>query len=82
MSAPSRLKIAAVLLAALFACKSDPPWTKPEPPSDQREAYFGYLLQVMPATLEKVTCHCCRKSLAKCYRDMSDPNARPKCPFG
>ena len=58
------------------------PWKTPEPSEDARPAYFAYLLQVIPGALEKSTCHCCAKTLARCFLDMPDPTVRGKCPFG
>ncbi len=58
------------------------PWDEPEPNKRDRRAYFSYLERVIPTALEKVPCACCRKSLLQCYRDMRDPAATHKCPFG
>lgn len=70
-------------LLALAACKgSPPPYMAPEPDMNDKPAFYTFLLKTMPQTLEEVTCHCCGKSLGKCYGDMFDPHATAKCPFG
>ncbi len=73
-----------VLFLALAACKQEPaPYMAPEPnPSVDPNAFYAYLLEAMPQTLEKATCACCNKSLAGCYRDMFDPQAKHRCPPG
>lgn len=42
-------------------------------------AFIDTMLVEHEATAEKVTCHCCKKSLATCYRETRD-RAEGACP--
>jgi hypothetical protein len=71
-----------ILASFALAASAAPnkPWDAKEPNHDDRKAFFAFLQKVMPTTLDKVTCHCCKKSLNACYNDMNDPNAPHRCP--
>jgi hypothetical protein len=79
-----RAAVRAWLLAgalAALACTRAPRLPEPVPPETDPQAFHAYMLANLPDTLEKVTCHCCKKTLARCYRDIQE-HAPGACPYG
>jgi hypothetical protein len=76
---------AAFALLATAGCKQAEPepsfMTVEEPPPapGNERAFARYMLEHLGDTVASVTCHCCDKPLAQCYREMLDqvPGACP-----
>ena len=87
-----RTLLVLLLLVFAAACKQQPPEQQPpKQPSyvtaqeparavGNEQAFVGYALAHLSPTMEKVTCHCCGKTLKQCLGEMGTGVAGA-CPF-
>jgi hypothetical protein len=73
-----------LLLALAIGCAEEakPTYVTVAEPANVRgneRAFVGYVLEHLSPTIEKVTCHCCKKTLKQCLGEMGVKSGG--CPF-
>jgi hypothetical protein len=75
---------AILLMLAMAGCEAAKPSyvtvQEPANTAGNERVFVGYVLEHLSPTLEKVTCHCCKKTLKQCLGEMGT-GVTGACPF-